>query len=308
MLNGMSFVKRLFVVGHHYIDITAKVKHIPLNDEKVLAQDRAISVGGNAVTAAFFAAKLGCATELLCQLADDDFGKIFLDRARGYNIVLHPRRVRESSFSLILPNNGKRAMIRSRDGEYLEDFPHLEVDGFHALHLDGHMADAALHYARKFREQGILTSFDGGTFRPESTDTLLEFVDIALVSELFCEQMNLAPISVLEYLQRKGCKIGGVTLGEKGVLWYNEYGNECRLPAFRVQPERIVDTNGAGDLFRGAMLNAKLNHPNWPWERALTYGAAAAAIGVQHLGNEASMSSESEIEMVVRTYPRAEAA
>ena len=31
---------------------------------------------------------------------------------------------------------------------------------------------------------------------------------------------------MLAYLKSRGCRIGGVTMGERGLLWYDESGDE----------------------------------------------------------------------------------
>src|SRR6478752_9246275 len=145
-------------IGQTYIDVTLQADRIPTGDEKTVASDYAVSFGGNAVTAAFCCAKLGVVPDLLTSLADDWLGRMFLDMAAKYGIPVHGRKVRESPLSFVIPNNGKRAIIRCRDDEYLHPFPTLNTSGCRALHLDGHQADAAVHYARQFREAGILTS------------------------------------------------------------------------------------------------------------------------------------------------------
>ena len=59
---------------------------------------------------------------------------------------------------------------------------------------------------------------------------------------------------MLDYLKSRGCRIGGVTLGEKGLIWYDETGVVRSLPALAVPRERVIDTNGAGDVFHGAYI------------------------------------------------------
>ncbi|MGL5735887.1 MAG: PfkB family carbohydrate kinase, partial [Beijerinckiaceae bacterium] len=175
-------------IGQTYIDVVFITDHIPTGDEKHVAQDYAVSFGGNAVTAAFACARLGVAPDLLTSYADDWLGRMFLDMARKYDISVHARKVQESSLSIVLPKDGKRAIVRCRDDHYLHPFPALNLDGCRGLHLDGHQPDAALHYARACREKGILTSLDGGGVR-ENTADLLGFIDVAVVSERMCEQM-----------------------------------------------------------------------------------------------------------------------
>ena len=109
-----------------------------------------------------------------------------------YGISIHPRKVNSSSLSFIMPKDGKRAIVRCRDDEHIHPFPLLNLKGCRALHIDGHQPDAAIHYAKLCREDGILTSLDGGGLRT-NTHELLEFIDVAIVAERLCEQMDLTP-------------------------------------------------------------------------------------------------------------------
>ena len=244
-------------IGQTYIDVTFLTDRMPTGDAKHVASDYAISFGGNAVTAAFCCAKLGYVPDLLATVADDWLGRMFLDMATKYGISVHPRQVRTSSLSFIMPNDGKRAIIRCRDDDYLDPFPRLNPSGCRALHLDGHQPDAAMYYAKLAREAAILTSLDGGGLR-SNTHEVLAFIDIAIVSERLCEQMGFEPAGMLNYLKTRGCSIGGVTLGERGLIWYDETGTVRSLPALAVPPNRVLDTSGAGDVFHGAYIYSYL--------------------------------------------------
>jgi sugar/nucleoside kinase (ribokinase family) len=281
-------------IGQTYIDVTFLTDRMPNGDEKHVASDYAISFGGNAVTAAFCCAKLGNVPELLATVADDWLGRMFLDMAAKYGILVHPRKVRMSSLSFIMPNDGKRAIIRCRNDDYLDAFPRLDLSGFRALHLDGHQADAALHHATRAREVGILTSLDGGGLR-SNTHELLAFIDVAIVSERLCEQMGFEPARMLDYLKTRGCSIGGVTLGERGLIWYDETGTVRSLPALAVPPNRVLDTSGAGDVFHGAYVYSYLADPAKRWEEHFQFGRAAAAYKIQHLGNEAGLPTVADV-------------
>src|SRR5579871_6682179 len=105
-------------IGQTYIDVTFIADRIPTGDDKDVASDYAISFGGNAVTAAFCCARLGVAPDLLTSLADDWLGRMFLDMAAKYQISVHPRKVRRSSLSFVMPKDTKRAILRLRDDKY----------------------------------------------------------------------------------------------------------------------------------------------------------------------------------------------
>ncbi|MFM9863563.1 MAG: PfkB family carbohydrate kinase, partial [Micropepsaceae bacterium] len=225
-------MKALFI-GHTYVDITFLTDHIPDGDEKTVARDYAVAFGGNSVTAAFACAKLGVVPDLLSTVADDWLGRMFMDMALAYRIPVHARKVARSSLSFIMPNDGKRAIVRCRDDAYLHPFPNLNLDGCQLLHLDGHQGDASIAYAKLARERGMLVSLDGGGVR-SNTMELLPFVDVAIVSERFCEQLSRTPEGVLDLLRESGVTVGGVTQGERGLLWYEGAGAPRRLAALQV--------------------------------------------------------------------------
>lgn len=289
-------------IGQAYVDVTFLTDRLPTGDEKTIAHDYAVSFGGNAVTAAFACAKLGIAPDLMCSQADDWLARMFLDMAAKYGISVHGRKVRESSLSFIMPNNGKRAIVRCRDTDFLHPFQHLNLTGCRALHLDGHMADAALYYARECRKAGILTSLDGGTVRPD-TDALLESIDVAVVSELFCTRLGLDPAGTLDYLRAKGCRVGGVTLGERGLYGFEGDSEIRHMPALDVPATLVIDTSGAGDIFHGAYLYSRLTRPEAGWEEHFRFARAASAHAIQHLGNENSCPTVADVQQAAERWP-----
>lgn len=288
-------------IGQTYIDVTFLTDRMPVGDEKHVATEYAVSFGGNAVTAAFCCAKLGVVPDLLATVADDWLGRMFLDMAAKYGIAIHPRKVGSSSLSFIMPKDGKRAIVRCRDEDYLAPFPHLDLAGCRALHVDGHQADAAIHYAKAARKSGILTSLDGGGLR-SNTHELLTFIDIAIVSERLCEQMGIASAEMLDYLKGRGCRIGGVTRGEKGLDWYDESGAVRTLPALAVPQDRVRDTSGAGDVFHGAYIYSYLADRTKSWDEHFRFARAASAFKIQHLGNEAGLPTLADILTIQREF------
>jgi sugar/nucleoside kinase (ribokinase family) len=283
-----------FFIGQTYIDVTFITDHIPVGDEKSVASNYAISFGGNAVTAAFTCAKLGTKTHLLATLANDWLGRMFLDMAGKYDIRLHARYVQTSSLSFIMPTDGKRAIVRCRDDRYLSPFPVLDLTGCRVLHIDGHQPDAAIYYAKHCRETGILTSLDGGGIRT-NTHEVLQFIDVAIVAERFCEQLGLTPAATLDYLKERGVRVGGVTLGHRGFIWFDETGEIRSMAALPIPRERVIDTNGAGDVFHGAYVYSYLTNPALSWEEHFRFAAAAAVFKVQRLGNEAGLPTLADI-------------
>jgi len=292
---------QVLFIGQTYIDVTFLTDRLPVGDEKHVASAYAVSFGGNAVTAAFCCAKLSIIPDLLTTVADDWLGRMFMEMAAKYAISIHLRKVKTSSLSFIMPKDGKRAIVRCRDDDYLDSFPILDLAGCRVLHVDGHQPDAAIHYAKLCREAGILTSLDGGGLR-SNTHELLGFIDVAIVAERLCEQMGLSAREMLNYLKDRGCRIGGVTLGERGLIWYDETGAVRSDKALPVPADKVLDTSGAGDVFHGAYLYSYLENPAKTWKDHFGFAQAASAYKIQRLGNEAGLPTRADIEAIRRQF------
>ena len=114
--------------------------------------------------------------------------------------------------------------------------------------------------------------------------------------------MRLTPWEMLDYLKARGCRIGGVTSGERGLLWYDETGAVRSMTALPLPPQVILDTSGAGDVFHGAYVYSYLARPGKLWEEHFRFARAAAAHKIQHLGNEAGLPALAEIEAIRRKF------
>ena len=132
---------------------------------------------------------------------------------------------------------------------------------------------------------------------------MLGFIDVAVVAERLCEQMRLSPGEMLQYLRSRGCGVGGVTMGGRGLLYYEGAENNRLMPALDVPDERIIDTNGAGDIFHGAYVYSYLTRPAAAWEEYFRFARAASAHAIQRLGNEASLPTLADIKKAQVRFP-----
>ncbi|MFV2092275.1 MAG: PfkB family carbohydrate kinase, partial [Hyphomicrobiales bacterium] len=65
-----------------------------------------------------------------------------------------------------------------------------------------------------------------------------------------------------------------------------------------VPASRVIDTNGAGDIFHGAYMYSHLNDPGKSWAEHFDFARAASSHSIQHLGNEASLPQLRDIAAV----------
>ena len=106
----------------------------------------------------------------------------------------------------------------------------------------------------------------------------------------------MTPEKMLDYLKSRGCRIGGVTMGERGLLWYDETGAVRTLPALPIPRDRVIDTNGAGDVFHGAYVYSYLANPGKAGNDHFEFARAASTYKIQRLGNEAGLPTLADIE------------
>jgi sugar/nucleoside kinase (ribokinase family) len=114
--------------------------------------------------------------------------------------------------------------------------------------------------------------------------------------------MDLTAEKMLDYLKSRGCRVGGVTMGEKGLLWYDETSAVHTLPALPIPRDRVLDTNGAGDVFHGAYIYSYLSNPGKSWHDHFEFARAASTYKIQRLGNEAGLPTVADIEAVRQEF------
>ncbi|MCR9202782.1 MAG: carbohydrate kinase family protein [Planctomycetaceae bacterium] len=155
------------------------------------------------------------------------------------------------------------------------------------LHLDGWAADAAVAAAKAVRAAGGRVVLDAGSVKP-GLNRLLPLVDVLIASQLFRQSyfgqkhvdarllLSLGPADVL------------TTDGEQGATWLRRDG--------RLQVEAVavvaVDTNGAGDVFAGAVVHGL--DRGWSAERVLTFANEVAGYSCGFRGNSSLPDSPSQ--------------
>jgi sugar/nucleoside kinase (ribokinase family) len=79
-------------------------------------------------------------------------------------------------------------------------------------------------------------------------------------------------------------------------------GSVRALPALPIERERVLDTNGAGDVFHGAYVYSYLANPGKSWQDHFDFARAASTYKIQRLGNEAGLPSLTDIEAVKKEF------
>lgn len=267
-------------VGLTTVDVIQQVVDFPAPGEKVQSLGVHMTPGGPAANAATAVAALGHRAVLLTALGTDAFAE--LARAR-----LTARRVEVHDFAAESATGPALSMVavRERDGERTvisrnaQDFPlratvdemRRSVADADVLLLDGHLPPLALAAAREAKAAGLTVVLDAGSWKPV-LDDLLPFVDVAACSSAF-------ELSERE-LHDRGVPLVIRTNGAAPVTWSLD-------GATHEQPVTVVevrDTNGAGDVWHGALAVAVARRDAVP--EAIGWANAVAAVRVRNTAED----------------------
>lgn len=295
----------VLAVGENSLDLVAVVSAHPARGSKSRVRRVTRQPGGQVATAATALATLGWRTEYIGRFGEDEgaeTGLASLDAAgvRRGRVVRVPGGRSRTAIVLVDETTGERTVLWDEDPDLaitVADVPDEAVATARIVLLDD-FGEAALDVAGRARRAGAHTVLDVDRTRP-SLHALLTHIDVIIAAEGVPEAITGRPDagSALEALQAdSGAAIVCVTLGPAGSL-ARACGHEVRTPAYHVP---VVDTTGAGDLFRAGFIHGWLGAGE-DLEGVLRHANAAAALGCLGLGARGHLPSTDEVAALVES-------
>lgn len=296
-------------VGLNTIDLIAVVGPFPAPDSKQKLADFVERPGGQVATAMTVCARLGWRARYVGRFGADARGRVArqaLERdgvdISGCEEVAAPQPV-----SLVLVDDeGRRTVLWSRASELDMDAGDVDSDvvtSGRVLLVDCHQTAAATAAAACARRVGVPTMIDVERVQPGIEDLLSE-VDLIITAQTFPEAFTgVSGIgSALAALARRfKPALVCATLGNEGSLAIVG-GAELQTPSFQVP---VVDTTGAGDVFRGGFIAGWLGAGSRPQaEDVLTYANAVAALKCGALGARTGIPRRADVERLLTATGR----
>ena len=297
-------------VGANSVDYVYHLPQFPQPDSpaaKLQITQHVITCGGQTATALCTCAALGLRTKYIGTIGNDPNGDRIREELarRGVDIEHVSTRDQINPFAVILlDRRGERVVLWER-GPGLELRPE-EIDssrlrGARLLHVDDVDEEAAIGTARIGRDAGIPVTSDIERVTTRTEELLAtvtvpifaEHVPEALTGERDLERALRKLQKVRHQVRRKpdatyAEDLVCVTLGTRGAMLLA--GDRlCHEPG---RPVAVVDTTGAGDVFRGAFIVALLRG-DAP-EEILRFANAAAALSCTRVGAIASVPTLDE--------------
>jgi len=298
---------RLVFVGQAVVDHRFEVDGFSAEGGKRQARDFRSEAGGLATNAARAAWRLrasdGPDIALCAPVGDDAMGRWLRDqlRAEGLDVSLMPcvGGARTGVSAVLVDARGERQIHNFRgDAVPLAPLPGLDAfKGCRGLLADPRWPQAAEQALRWARTSGVVSVLDAEVAPAGVLQTLIPLADWVVFSAegLAAWAADTAGAPAPGLLQRAaqqapGCELI-VTLGAAGLCWRRPDGQTHTLPAFKVP---VVDTNGAGDVFHGALLLA-LAEGRGP-QASVRRAMAAAALSCTRVGGAASAPQRDELD------------
>jgi sugar/nucleoside kinase (ribokinase family) len=288
-------------IGENSVDVIYRLPAAVARNTKIPITGRRVAIGGQVVTTLATCAALGLRTAYVGAFGNDEAGSGLRDALEQRGVDTRfcvERRVRNrSAVILVDERSGDRTVLWERDpGLNLRDdeIPTDVIATARALHVDDTDPAASLAAARIARRAGVPVTSDFDRV-DEATGDLLAAVSVPILAESMPSALTGKADGerALRTLQRPEQPMICVTLGARGAIML--VGNRIHhAPAFNVT---VVDSTGAGDVFRGAFIVAMLRGER-P-DAILRYANAAAAIACTREGALDSVPTPSEISVLL---------
>jgi sulfofructose kinase len=293
-------------VGLNATDSLIPVASFPERGSKTEFAGANVMPGGQVATTVVACQTWGLQTRYVGKLGDDDASRLhqaaFEKAGVAAQLIKVPGGVSPQSI-IIVDAGGERTVLCRRD-ELLalkpEELNRDWIVNARALHVDGHDTAAATQAASWARQAGVPVVADlDETY--QGIEDLVENVDYLIASRDFpCRLMDEPNLerALKRMKERYGCRLTAATLGQDGVLaWDGKRHLHCA--AYCVP---VVDTTGAGDIFHAGFIYGLLRE--WPLERQLDFGCAAAAMNCMAAGARGGIKPVAEIEALMAVANR----
>jgi len=291
-------------VGENSVDHVLRLPTLPSLADATKLQVRSSShePGGQVVTTLCTCIAMGLRASYIGAFGSDEDGERLRRTlaARGLDLgdsVVRPAPNR-SAVILVDERNGDRVVMGHRDAALAltpEALPRSTLMHARAVHVDGVDEGASIAAARIAREAGAQVTCDLESIGARTSELLRELT-VPILAQGLPEAITgeRDPERALRHLDAPHARLRCVTMGAHGALLLD--GDRV----YRAAPPRVdvVDTTGAGDVFRGAFIAALL-HGDDP-EHILRFATAAAALSCTKAGALGGVPTREAVEELAR--------
>lgn len=296
-------MSKIVVVGSLNMDLVLSVPRIPEIGETISGSGFQMIPGGKGANQAFAAAKAGAQVLMIGRVGNDEFAGVLrrslVEAGVDVTAVLTTTDISTGVAMITVCNGNNSIMLNpgSNNEITIEDIERyddalLDADAI-MLQLEIPM-QVVKYVIKKYKNKTKI--FLNPAPAQSLPDNLLDGLDYLLPNEIEARQISgidtedeAGVLRALEYFLTKGVCFPIITLGERGVAFYDGSKN-CIMPAIQVE---AVDSSAAGDTFAGAFTQCICYGDSI--DDAVRYAQAAAALAVMRKGAQSSIPSREEV-------------
>jgi ribokinase len=266
------------ILGDINNDIILHINEHPIEGNESIVTTSSIRVGGSACNTAVLLAKLGLNTQLVGHIAKDPLGQVALDSISGTGLdcsLVKKYDNQTSGFiTITVTPGGQRTMYSYRGCNaipYDIETIKQQIGKKGILHISGYtfleinQFDSILEIVKIAKERHILISLDPGVQAiksvPQRFFQILPFIDLLLISDRELEILypDGSIYQGIQDLWENGIKIITLKRGVKGSACFISSSQHF---APTQNPERVIDTTGAGDAFDAGFILGYIHELN----------------------------------------------
>jgi sugar/nucleoside kinase (ribokinase family) len=289
----------LLGIGQVSLDRVVCVDRLPRPGEKRTLRSEHSLPGGQVATALVAAQRLGAACTFAGVVGDDEAGERAVAPFDAAGISLeHLHRLREvasrQALVLVEEETGERSILERRPEALrlpVPPLPPARVAEAAVVLVDLEHPEASAWAAEVARGADVPVLVDADRVS-DAALSIHRMADFPMISKGFAEELSSdsSHIGALRALRGPRTRIAVVTRGARGslALW------EDRVLETPTLETPVVDTTGAGDVFRGAFAWA-LTDGRGPSD-ALAVANIAAALSCRGLGAQGALPTREEID------------
>ncbi|XID93047.1 ribokinase [Paenibacillaceae bacterium WGS1546] len=294
---------KIIVIGSANMDMVVQTPRLPEAGETLHGSGFFLSSGGKGANQAVACAKIGVETWLMGKVGDDIFGRSIREKLSGFGVGtdylaeepgvttgVAAITVCEGNNRIILDGGANKRVTPA----YIESF-RPSILSASAIMLQLEIPLSSVYKAIELA-MGKVPIFLNPAPAVPLDEELLRGVDYFTPNEIECQTYTGvaatsvdAALTALNILRTKGIRYPLITLGEKGVVYYNGTENVHK----EGRKVKTVDTTAAGDTFSGTL--AAMITVGKSMDEAVDIAQHASSISVTRLGAQDSIPYLSEL-------------
>ncbi|WP_249861161.1 ribokinase [Paenibacillus konkukensis] len=285
------------------MDMVMRTSRIPEIGETMQGEGFFLSPGGKGANQAVACAKMGADTWFMGKVGDDLFGQSLLDGLSGYGVrtdYLTREPNVTTGVAAITVCNGNNSIIL--DGaanqrvtpDYIRGYKQQLLSAA-AVMLQLEIPLETVYEAVRMLKGNVPIFLNPAPAVPLDGE-ILQGVDYFTPNEIECRLYTNVEIrstedafKALNILRDKGIRYPLITLGEKGIVYFNGTENVYK----EARKVAAVDTTAAGDTFSGTL--AAMIIAGKSMDEAVDLAQKASAIAVTRLGAQEAIPGAREI-------------